>query len=84
MGYGLVGRNIQFIFAPKGLPPAIAQRLIDVFTQASRSPKYIDIATRNGLYDKTPLVGADLTAFLLKDRTSNAELVEKLGMKKAR
>ncbi len=84
MGYGLVGKSIQFIYGPKGLPPAVAQRLINVFTQASRSPRYIDIATKNGLYDKTPLVGADLTAILVKDRASNAELVEKLGMKKAR
>ena len=84
MGYGMAGKNIQFIYGPKGLPPAVAQRLISVFTQASRSPRYIDIATKNGLYDKTPLVGAELTAVLVKDRASNAELVEKLGMKKPR
>jgi len=77
-----VGRNIQFLFGPKGLPPAITQRLINVFTQASRTPRYIDIATKNGLYDKTPLVGAELAATLTKDRASNAELVERLGMKK--
>ncbi len=82
MGYGLVGKSIQFLYGPKGLPPAIAQRLINVFTQASRTPVFIDIATKNGLYDKTPLVGAELTALLLKDRASNAELVVKLGMKK--
>ncbi|MSQ53648.1 MAG: tripartite tricarboxylate transporter substrate binding protein [Betaproteobacteria bacterium] len=82
MGYGLRGKSIQFLYGPKGLPPAIAQRLINVFTQASRTPLFIDIATKNGLYDKTPLVGAELTALLLKDRASNAELVVKLGMKK--
>ena len=84
MGSGPAGKSIQFIYGPKGLPPAVAQRLINVFAQASRSPKFIDIATSNGLYDKTPLVGADLAAVLLKDRASNAELVEKLGMKKPR
>ena len=84
IGYGLVGRNIQFLFGPKGMPPAVVQRLISVFTQASRSPRYVDIATKNGLYDKTPLVGAELAASLIKDRASNTELVEKLGMKKPR
>ena len=68
MGYGLTGKSIQFLYGPKGLPPAIAQRLINVFTQASRTPIFIDIATKNVLYDKTPLVGADLTALLQKDR----------------
>lgn len=82
MGYGLSGKSIQFLYGPKGLPPAIAQRLINVFTQASRTPLFIDIATKNGLYDKTPLVGAQLTVLLQKDRASNAELVVKLGMKK--
>lgn len=36
----------------------------------------------SGGYEKPPLVGADLTALLVKDRASNAELVVKLGMKK--
>ena len=84
MGYGLTGTNIQIIFGPKGLPPAVAKRLIAVFTEAARSPTYVEIATKNELYDKNALVGDALTAFLLKDRAANSALVEKLGLKKQR
>ena len=84
MGYGLTSTNIQFLYGPKGLPPALARRLIAVFTQAARSRTYIDIATKNGLYDKDALVGEALTAYLLKDRATNSALVEKLGLKKQR
>ena len=84
MGYGLTGRNIQMLYGPKKLPPAVARRLIAAFTEATRTPAYIDIATRNELYDKTVLVGDALTDFLLKDRAANSLLVEKLGLKKQR
>ena len=82
MGYGLTGRNIQFIYGPKRLPPAVAKRLIAVFTEAARSPTYVEIATKNELYDKKALVGDALTAYLLKDRATNSALVKKLGLKK--
>jgi tripartite-type tricarboxylate transporter receptor subunit TctC len=84
MGYGLVGTNIQFLYGPKGLPPAVAKRLIAVFTEAARSPTYVQIATKNELYDKDQLVGAALTDYLLKDRATNSALVKKLGLKKQR
>jgi tripartite-type tricarboxylate transporter receptor subunit TctC len=82
MGYGLTGTNIQFVYGPKGLPPAVANRLIAIFTEAARSPKYVEIATKNELYEKNLLVGQALTAYLLKDRATNSALVEKLGLKK--
>ncbi len=84
MGYGLTGTNIQFVYGPRGLPSAVAKRLIAVFTQAAQSPTYVDIATKNDLYEKNPLVGQALTNYLLKDRATNSELVEKLGLKKRR
>lgn len=82
LGYGLTGATIQYLYGPKGLPPAIARRLISAFGEASRSPGYVEVATQNGLYDKNPLVGDALETFLLKDRTANTELVGKLGLKK--
>ena len=80
MGYALSGATIQHLYGPRGLQPAVARRLVAAFTEASRSQAYIDVATQNGLYDKNPLVGEALDAFLLKDRAANAELVEKLGV----
>lgn len=82
MGYGLISTNIQFVYGPKGLPPAVARRLMAELTKATRSRKYIDIATRNELYEKNLLAGDALNAYLLKDRATNRVLVEKLGLKK--
>ena len=84
LGYDLTGTNIQFVYGPKGLPPAVARRLIADLTKAARGPKYVEIATKNELYDKNPLVGDALSAYLLKDRVTNSALVEKLGLKKQR
>jgi tripartite-type tricarboxylate transporter receptor subunit TctC len=82
MGYGLTGTNIQFVYGPRGLPPAVAKRLIAVFTAAARSPAYVQIATKNELYEKNLLVGQALKDYLLADRATNSALVEKLGLKK--
>jgi tripartite-type tricarboxylate transporter receptor subunit TctC len=82
MGYSIQGGTIQYMFAPKGLPPAIRQKLIDVFTEASKTKNYIDIAKQNALYDDKLITGAALDAYLLKDRASNKALVERLGLKK--
>jgi tripartite-type tricarboxylate transporter receptor subunit TctC len=82
MGYGLTGTNIQFVYGPRGLPPAVAKRLIAVFTEAARRPTYVQIATKNELYEENLLVGQALNDYLLADRATNSALVEKLGLKK--
>lgn len=82
MGYPLTGAAIQHLYGPKGLPAPIAKRLVGVFSEAIRSPTYVEVATKNGLYEKNPLVGEALDQYLLKDRANNTELVEKLGLKK--
>lgn len=80
LGYPLTGAAIQYMYGPRNLPPAVAKRLVAAFTEASRSPAFIEVATQNGLYDKNPLVGEALDTLLLKDRAANAELVAKLGV----
>ncbi|OGA27418.1 MAG: hypothetical protein A3I01_11115 [Betaproteobacteria bacterium RIFCSPLOWO2_02_FULL_65_24] len=82
MGYGLTGSAIQYLYGPKGMPPAVARRLVAAFTEATRSPAYVEVATQNGLYDKNPLVGEALDSFLIKDRATNTQWVQKLGLKK--
>lgn len=82
LGYGLKGNAIQYLLAPKGLPPAVAQKLIEAFTVAGRSPAYIDIATKNALYDRQMPSGSALDRQLVADRAELAALVERLGLKR--
>ena len=82
LGYGLKGNAIQYMLAPKGLPPPVAQKLIEAFRAASLSPGYIDIARKNALYDKESPSGHQLDRQLLADRAELATLVERLGLKK--
>jgi tripartite-type tricarboxylate transporter receptor subunit TctC len=82
LGYPLKGDAIQYLLAPKNLPPAIRQKLTDIFAEATKSAAFIDIAKQNALYDARLITGTDLDAYLLKDRANNAMLVEKLGLKK--
>ncbi|MFM9967793.1 MAG: Bug family tripartite tricarboxylate transporter substrate binding protein [Burkholderiales bacterium] len=82
LGYELKGNAIQYMFAPKGLPPAVRSRLIDAFRQASRTPTFIEVATKNALYDANAMAGDDLDQYLLKDRAGLVALAERLGVKK--
>ncbi len=82
MGYPYKGNAIQYLLAPKGLPPAVRQKLITVFADAMKSPAYIEIAKKNELYDPTVLTGADLDTYLIQDRAEIATLIEKLGLGK--
>ena len=82
LGYALKGAPIQYMYAPKGLPAPVSKRLIDAFTEASRTPGYIDIATKNAMYDRNAIAGEALDRYLLEDRASITELVMKLGLKK--
>ena len=82
MGYPYKGNAIQYMLAPKGLPPEIRKKLIDVFAAAAKSPAYIDMAQKNELFDATVLTGAALDAYLLKDRAETSALIQKLGLGK--
>jgi tripartite-type tricarboxylate transporter receptor subunit TctC len=82
LGYPLSGAPIQYMYAPKGLPAPVSKRLTDAFTEASRSPTYVDVATKNTMYDKNAIAGEALDRYLLKDRASITDLVAKLGLKK--
>ena len=82
LGYPLHGTAIQYMFGPKGLPPAVKKRLIDAFTTAAKSPVFVDIATKNNLQDSALTAGEALDRHLLDDRRQLGELVARLGMGK--
>ncbi|MCC6474068.1 MAG: tripartite tricarboxylate transporter substrate binding protein [Burkholderiales bacterium] len=82
MGYPLTGAAIQHLYGPKAMPAALVKRLVTAFSEVTRSPAYIEVATQNALYEKTPLAGEALEEVLRKDRAANTALVDKLGLKK--
>lgn len=82
LGYPYKGNAIQYMLAPKGLPPEVRQKLIAAFAAAAKSPLYVDIAKKNELYDPTEITGAELDAYLLKDRAEVGALIQKLGLGK--
>jgi tripartite-type tricarboxylate transporter receptor subunit TctC len=82
LGYPYKGNAIQYMLAPKGLPPDIRKKLIDAFLAASKTPLYIDMAKKNELYDPTELTGAALDKYLLDDRAEIGALIQRLGLAK--
>jgi tripartite-type tricarboxylate transporter receptor subunit TctC len=80
LGYDYAGGAIMFMYGPSKLAPDMRKKLADAFLAASRTPVYIDIAKKNSLYNTTAMVGAELGAYLVKDRARNTALVEKLGL----
>ena len=82
LGYEYKGNAIQYMFAPKGMPGAVRQRLIDTFVEAARTPSFIDVATKNALYDANTMSGDALDQYLLKDRAGLVALANRLGVKK--
>ncbi len=82
LGYPLTGAPIQYMYAPRGLPAPVSKRLIDAFTEASHSPIYIDVATKNAMYDRNAIAAEELDRYLLKERANYTELVTKLALQK--
>jgi tripartite-type tricarboxylate transporter receptor subunit TctC len=70
------------VFGPKGLPEPIATKLVEAFDKASKDPVFIDVATKNSLLAKKNIFREDLARFLMKERTSTGEIIQKLGLKK--
>ena len=83
LGYPFEGAALQYLLGPKDLPAPVVKKLVDAFTVASKAPAFIDVATKNGLYEKDILVGKALDDYLKQDRATNVDLVAKLGLKKA-
>jgi tripartite-type tricarboxylate transporter receptor subunit TctC len=81
-GYPYKGNAIQYMLAPKGLPPDIRKKLIDAFLAATKTPLYIDMAKKNELYDPTEMTGAALDKYLLDDRAEIGALIQRLGLAK--
>lgn len=81
-GFPQSASSIFYLFGPKGLPPAVAKRIIDVFTEATHTQAYRDVVARNGIDLKNPLAGEALERYLLEDRARTGRMVEKLGIKK--
>jgi tripartite-type tricarboxylate transporter receptor subunit TctC len=82
MGYPYKGNAIQYMLAPKGLPPAIRKKLIDAFLAATKTSIYVDMAKKNELFDPTEITGEALDKYLLEDRAEIGALVQKLGLAK--
>lgn len=81
LGYPYKGNAIQYMLAPKGLPPEVRKKLISVFLDAMKSPIFVETAKKHELYDPKVLAGEEFDAYLLKDRAEIAALIQKLGMK---
>jgi tripartite-type tricarboxylate transporter receptor subunit TctC len=82
LGYPYKGGAIQHMYGPKGLPAPVRDKLIDVFLKASQTPAFISVAKDNALYDGRTITGDSVNELLFKNRASNAELVDQLGLKK--
>ncbi len=82
MGYPYRGNAIQYMLAPKGLPPDVRKKLIDAFLAATKTPVYMDMAKKNELFDPMELTGAALDKYLVADRAEIGALIQKLGLAK--
>lgn len=81
-GYPYKSSAIQYLLAPKGLPPEVKQKLIGLFLAASQTPAYVEIAKQNDLYDPSAISAEALDKYLLEDRAAISALVDSLGLGK--
>lgn len=81
-GFPYSASLIFYLYAPKGLAPAVNKRLVDAFGEATRTPGYVDMMTKIAVDIKQPLSQEALERFLIEERAQTGRLVEKLGIKK--
>lgn len=82
-GFPQSASSIFYLYGPKGLPPAVAKRLIEAFSAATRTPAYHDMAAKNAIEIGEPISGEVLERFLFEDRAKTGTMVEKLNIKKS-
>lgn len=82
LGYPYSGSTIVYAYGPKGVPAAVARRLIEAFAEASRSATYVEIVSKNGLDNRNQLAGEALERHLISDRANIGAMVDKLGLRK--
>lgn len=80
---GYPNSSLLFVLAgPKGLPPSVAKRITDAFTEALHTPTAVDFIAKNGMEIKTPLTGEALHRYLMEDRAAMGAIAEKMGLRK--
>lgn len=76
-------QTIFYLHGPRGLPAAVANRLVDAFGEATRTTAYLDVTAKNGIVTSNPIAGEALERFLIEDRARTGAIVKKLGLKKS-
>lgn len=82
LGYPYPLPVVHFLHGPRGLPEPVEKKLEDVFEKASQSAAFEDIAIKNMLYLKKHLLGKELEAFLVDQKTKTGELIQRVGLGK--
>lgn len=81
-GYNYFSGTLQYFMAPKGTPPEVRKKLIDMLVAATSTPAYEDVAKKNSLYGPSKMTGDELDAYFIKEREKAAELAGRLGIKR--
>ena len=83
LGYNFEPAAAQMIFAPKGLPKPITDKLTAAFSGAMATSQYQKVAKQMELVVGEPLSGADFQKWLQEQYNMYGTLVKQLGLKKA-
>jgi tripartite-type tricarboxylate transporter receptor subunit TctC len=74
---------IFYLLGPRGIPAAVAKRLVEGFGQAARTRAYLDETVKNGVMYGNPMSGEALERVLVEERAKTGAMVKRLGLKKS-
>ena len=83
LGYNFEPAAAQLVFAPKGVPKLIADKLMTVFSNAMRNLQYQKVAGEMGHMVGEPLSGVAFQKWLQQQYNMYGTLVKQLGLRKA-
>lgn len=82
-GHAVETSTSVVIYGPKGIPPAIAERLEKAFAAAMKTEPFVSVARKTELIVGEGLTGQELMAYLRKVGANYEQLIKEAGLYKS-
>ena len=83
LGYDVETSTSVLIYGPKGIPPAVAERLQNAFVAAMKTEPFVSVARKTELIVGERLTGRELMEYLRKVGTNYEALIKEAGLDKS-
>ena len=82
-GYDVESSTSVIVLGPRGIPPAVAERLEKAIVEATKAEPFLGVARKTELIHGDPLTGRELMEYLRKVGANYEQLIKESGLFKS-